>query len=105
MNAQTASAPQLRDVVLSAGKAESKASSRSHSRLLASSACAAVLTLTQSIPALAATAPSLGTTATYGVVSSTFTNSNTAPQTIINGDVCFTTPPVTPPLTISGATV
>lgn len=56
-------------------------------------------------PALAATAPNLGTTSTYGVVSSTFTNSNTAPQTIINGDVCFTTGPVTPPLTITGATV
>ena len=55
--------------------------------------------------AFAAVAPPLGTTATYGVVSSTFTNANTAPQTIINGDVCFTTGPVTPPLTISGTTV
>lgn len=53
---------------------------------------------------LAATAPSLGSTGTYGVVSSTFTNANTAPQTIINGDACYTTGPVTPPLTISGAT-
>lgn len=53
---------------------------------------------------LAATAPSLGSTSNYGVVSSTFTNANTAPQTIINGDVCYTTGPVTPPLTISGAT-
>ena len=55
--------------------------------------------------ALAATAPPLGSTSTYGVVSQTFTNSNTAPQTIINGDVCYTTPPVTPPLVITGATV
>ena len=54
---------------------------------------------------LAATAPPLGTTSTYGVVSNTYTNSNTAPQTIINGDVCYTTPPVTPPLSITGATV
>lgn len=54
---------------------------------------------------LAATAPPLGTTATYGIVSGTYTNSNTAPQTIINGDVCYTTPPVTPPLSITGATV
>ena len=54
--------------------------------------------------AQAATAPSLGTTSTYGVVSSTFTNSNTAPQTIINGSVCYTTAPVTPPLTITGTT-
>lgn len=53
----------------------------------------------------AATAPPLGSTGTYGVVSNTLTNSNTSPQTVINGDVCFTTGPVTPPLTISGATV
>jgi hypothetical protein len=105
MRAQTASAPQLHHVMLSAAKADSRTSSRGHPGLLASSAFAALLSLTQSGPALAATAPSLGSTATYGVVSSTFTNSNTAPQTIINGDVCFTTPPVTAPLTISGATV
>jgi len=54
--------------------------------------------------AFAATAPSLGTAAPYGVVSSTFTNANTAPQTMINGDVCYTTPPTTPPLTITGST-
>lgn len=61
--------------------------------------------LALSFAASAQTAPPLGTTATYGIVSSTFTNSNTAPQTIINGDVCFTTGPVTPPLSIVGATV
>ena len=105
MRAQTASAPQLHHVMLSAAKADSRTSSRSHPGLLASSAFAALLSLTQSGPALAATPPGLGSTATYGVVSSTFTNSNTAPQTIINGDVCFTTPPVTTPLTITGATV
>ena len=55
--------------------------------------------------ALAQTAPNLQSEAPYGVVSSTFTNSNTAPQTIINGDVCYTTPPVTAPVTITGATV
>ena len=54
--------------------------------------------------AFAQTAPNLGSTATYGIVSSTFTNSNTSPQTLINGDVCFTTPPTTPPLGISGTT-
>lgn len=54
--------------------------------------------------ALAATAPNLGSTGTYGIVSSTFTNANTAPQTIVNGDVCYTTGPVTPPLTITGLT-
>ena len=37
-----------------------------------------------------ATAPVLGSTSTFGVVSSTFTNANTAPYTIINGSVCFT---------------
>lgn len=58
-----------------------------------------------SFAASAQTVPPLGTTATYGIVSSTFTNSNTSPQTIVNGDVCFTTGPVTPPLTITGATV
>ena len=61
--------------------------------------------LALSFAASAQTVPPLGTTATYGIVSSTFTNSNTAPQTIINGDVCFTTGPVTPPLSIIGATV
>lgn len=58
-----------------------------------------------SATALSQTGPPLGTAATYGVVSSTFTNANTAPQTIINGDVCYTTAPVTQPLTITGATV
>ena len=58
-----------------------------------------------SASALAASAPPLGSTSTFGVVSSTFTNSNTAPQTIVNGAVCFSTGPVTPPLTITGVTV
>jgi hypothetical protein len=57
-----------------------------------------------STAASAQTSPSLGAASTYGVVSSTFTNSNTAPQSIINGDVCFTTGPVTPPLTVTGTT-
>ncbi len=61
--------------------------------------------LLASAPALAQIAPNLGSTGPFGVVSSTFTNSNTAPQTIINGSVCFTTGPTTPPLTITGATV
>jgi Ice-binding-like len=72
--------------------------------LLASLGFVALFSLVQSGAALAATKPSLGSTSTYGVVSSTFTNSNTAPQTIVNGDVCFTTGPVTPPLTITGVT-
>ncbi len=72
--------------------------------LLASVGFTALLSLAQTEAAFAATAPSLGSTSAYGVVSSTFTNSNTAPQTIINGGVCYTTPPVTPPLSITGTT-
>jgi hypothetical protein len=66
--------------------------------------CVALLSVSQSGLVLAATAPNLGSTGTYGIVSSTFTNANTAPQTIVNGDVCYTTAPVTPPLTITGTT-
>jgi hypothetical protein len=40
-----------------------------------------------------ATAPSLGSMRTFGVVASTFTNTDAA--TIVNGDVCFTTGPAT----------
>ena len=74
-----------------------------HLAILASTGLAALLSVGS--PAWAATAPSLGAAAPYGVVSSTFTNSNTSPQTIINGDVCYSTAPTTPPLTITGATV
>ena len=57
------------------------------------------------IVAHAAVAPVLGATSTFGVLSSTFTNSNTPPQTIINGDVGYTVAgaPVTPPITVTGA--
>ncbi len=75
-----------------------------HRGLLASLGLVVLVSLTQGEAALAATAPNLGTTSTYGVVSMTYTNANTSPQTIINGDVCFTTGPTTPPLTISGTT-
>jgi Ice-binding-like/IPTL-CTERM motif len=43
--------------------------------------------------ARAQTDPDLGTDSTYGLVASTFTNTNLA--TTVNGDVCFTTPPGT----------
>ncbi|MDO8728417.1 MAG: ice-binding family protein [bacterium] len=46
-------------------------------------------------PALAAATPSLGAAATYGVLSSTYTNTTV---TTINGDVGFTTPPAVAPL-------
>ncbi len=52
--------------------------------------------------AQAATAPALGSTSPFGIVSSTSTNANTAPQTIINGSVCGTTLNVPRPLTITG---
>ncbi len=54
--------------------------------------------------ALAQTKPNLQSEDPYGVVSSTFTNSNTGTQTDITGDVCYTTPPVTAPMSISGTT-
>ncbi|MEO8485976.1 MAG: IPTL-CTERM sorting domain-containing protein [Betaproteobacteria bacterium] len=57
-----------------------------------------------SFAALGATAPPLGTTGSYGIVSDTFTNSNTGTQSDINGDVCYTTGPMTPPITITGST-
>lgn len=63
-----------------------------------------VFGLTGPITAYAATAPSLGAAATFGVLSSTFTNSNTSPQTIINGNVGYSVAgaPVTPPITVNG---
>jgi uncharacterized repeat protein (TIGR01451 family) len=64
-----------------------------------------VLGFTRPIIAQAATAPLLGSTSTFGIVSDTFTNSNTPPQTIINGDVCFTTGPTTVPLSLSSAAI
>jgi hypothetical protein len=47
-----------------------------------------------SVPALAATAPNLGTAAPFGVATNTFTN--TAAGTTINGNICFTTGPAVP---------
>jgi hypothetical protein len=103
MNAQTASTTQSKHVVPRPTGADFRFS-RNYPGLLASLVFVALLSLAQSDAASAATAPSLGSESTYGVVSSTFSNSNTAPQTIINGDVCYTTAPVTPPLTITGTT-
>lgn len=78
--------------------------SRNYRGLPAALGLVVLISLAQSDAASAATAPNLGTTSTYGVVSMTYTNSNTSPQTIINGDVCYTTGPTTPPLSITGAT-
>jgi uncharacterized repeat protein (TIGR01451 family) len=74
-----------------------------HLSLLASLGIVALLSLAQTDAALAAAvAPNLESESAYGVVSSTFTNANTAPQTIINGDVCCTTCTLPLPLTITG---
>lgn len=56
-----------------------------------------ILSIVLSLPMLAwgATTPSLGAAETYGVLSSTYTNTTT---TTINGDVGFTTPPAVAPL-------
>jgi len=60
-----------------------------------------------STPASAATSPDIGDSSTYGIISSTYTNSiNTGTLTDITGDLCYTTGPgAAVPVSISGATV
>jgi hypothetical protein len=82
MNAQTNSIIESRQVVPRVAKARSRLG-RNHSGLLASLGFAALLSLVQSGAALAATAPPLVSTSTYGAVSTTFTN--TAAGTFIIG--------------------
>ena len=53
------------------------------------------LSLIGPLSALAATTPSLGAAASYGVLSSTYTN--TTAGTVVNGDVGFTTGPAVAP--------
>jgi len=53
------------------------------------------LILAGPVTTFAATTPSLGMAATYGVLSSTYTNTSV---TTVNGDVGFTTPPAIAPL-------
>src|SRR4030042_4871143 len=69
--------------------------------LLASLGLVALLSLAQNDAALAADAPDLGTSATFGVLSSTYTN--TAAGTTINGDLGYTTGPAVVP-TVNGTT-
>jgi len=61
----------------------------SMNRFRFSPAFASLILLPNVVLAADAIAPDLGTTSTFGVVSSTFTNTDAA--TIVNGDVCFTT--------------
>jgi len=109
MNAQTTPAAQPWHVVPRTAEAGSRFG-RICSRLLRSMGFVALVSLAPSDAALAATAPNLGTTSTYAVVSSTFSNSNTGPQTILNGTpsqpvLCYTTLSSTLPVTITGTTV
>jgi Ice-binding-like/IPTL-CTERM motif len=109
MNAQTASVTRSKHVAPRVAEANSRFS-RNYQGLLASAGFVALLSLVQVDPAWAATAPNLGSTSTYGVVSGTFTNSNTAPQTIINGTasqpvLCYTTLSTGLPVTITGTVV
>ncbi len=61
----------------------------------AMAALSLILSLSGPITAFAATTPSLGAAATYGVLSSTYTNTTV---TTINGDVGFATGPAVAPL-------
>lgn len=64
-------------------------------------AAASVAMLSMAGPAWSQTAPDLGSTDTFAIVSETF--SNTTAGTVIDGDVCFTTAPAVDP-TINGTT-
>ena len=68
--------------------------------LLASLSLASLLALGHSTDSLAATAPPLGSATNFAIVSNTFTNSGN--PTVINGSVCYTTPPSTVPTTVTG---
>lgn len=72
---------------------------RKYPGLLASLGLASLLSLAHSNAAWAQTAPSLGATSPYAVVSETFSNTN---PTAVNGNLCYTTG--TAPSSITGAT-
>lgn len=56
-----------------------------------------------SSPVLAATSPNLGLANTFGILSSTYTNTASGPPTTINGDLGYTTGPAVAP-TVNGNT-
>src|ERR1700730_6403370 len=74
--------------------------SRSYFSFLTGLAFVALLSLAYSGTASAATAPPLGTNSTFGVVDSTYTN--TQPGMTSTGDLCYTTAPARNP-TLNGA--
>lgn len=92
--------PTLSGCVKCSVAAPKSKSGRKNTGLLASLGLVSLLSLAHSNVALAATAPPLGSTSAFGIVSQTFTNSGN--PTIITGSVCYTTAPVTPPTTITG---
>lgn len=98
MNDQNASATRARRAMPRVTEGDSRLSGISRG-LLASLGIAGLLLV--SAPALAATAPNLGTAATYGILASTYTN--TAAGTTINGDVGYVTGPAVVP-TVNGTT-
>ncbi|HEX7402685.1 MAG TPA: IPTL-CTERM sorting domain-containing protein [Usitatibacter sp.] len=99
MNAQTAFATQSQHVVRRVAEADSGLS-RNYRGVLASLGFLALACVVS--PAWAQIAPPLGSNTTFGIVSDTSVNSNTAPQTIINGSMCCTTCTAPIPLTITG---
>lgn len=98
MNVKTAFTFQLRHLVPCVSRSDS--GFNRICRSLRAGLGAAVL-LVCAAPALAATAPDLATSATYGVLSSTYTN--TTPGTTINGDLGYSTGPAVVP-TVNGTT-
>lgn len=92
MNGPTTSTTQSTRVVHGPAEAPPRFS-RNYPGYLAALGFVAILSWAHSDPALAQTAPSLGANSTFGIVSSTFTNTNAA--TVVNGDVCYTTGPGT----------
>ena len=77
----------------------SKGSSPGSGSLVLRASAALVLALI-AVPALTQTAPDLGSTSPFAIVSETF--SNTTAGTTVDGDVCFTTGPAVDP-TVTGS--
>lgn len=99
MNDQNASATQVQHGMPHVAARNSRLS-RITRGLLAGLGAAVLLVAT---PALAAVAPDLGSTDTFGIVSETWSESDTPTSTTITGDVCYTTAPAAlGSITISG---